>query len=543
MPGGNTSNYGIMLEDAGDEQWAYTTNFWSTSTEMERYEILAFGYNLSGTTRWAAMDSTSTCGNIAEPTPTKSFFAQDAYRSSVLFEYDFGSGVRFNKMISTYNGSFQNEVFTYVSKTQYIIENNNETDIGIRVEYGGADGGGTYDIRYPNAAGTPTVCNNCWEVHILDMWEREPWHENYRPAAQYLDTGWIYVNDNYSKPWETHIHDFEGWSCIAEGTPQNIPDGGEDRAGRAWTGRGYPVWGRGYNLTVPAGEYRIITFWHTAGDTVVPDNDWELLSNLPNVTRLELQSVKQLESAVDLYDYSMAGYLLMKVQFNNSGVWVDEETVLDDVLDNTLRIFNSSAPTDLTAIWDAAGAFNTLTRENGIYRVYAEIRDFFENILLMDNSTGFNGTDLFEMAPSPISLDMNVIRIYDVTNTSGKDDTDFLVDSGLNTTFRLFTNRSYRAEILVDNLEESTQNWSLNTSQITHSNLNETWNVVTPDDIYYRILNTNYTSGNFSGGAIEWNTSQNGESEAPDVVSFFYIFNTTINTAGYYQVDFDITNH
>ena len=75
--------------------------------------------------------------------------------------------------------------------------------------------------------------------------------------------------------------------------------------------------------------------------------------------------------------YNISGYLLIQVQYNDSGNWtVDDDTVNETTQQLALDlIFNGQVST------------NDLTNGNGTYRVYAAFRDPDGNILQCDDDT------------------------------------------------------------------------------------------------------------------------------------------------------------
>jgi phage-related protein len=81
---------------------------------------------------------------------------------------------------------------------------------------------------------------------------------------------------------------------------------------------------------------------------------------------------------------NISGYLLIQVQYNNSGNWtVDNDTVNE----TTPRTINSSDQLALDKIFNGLVNTNDLTHGNGTYRVYAAFRDDDGNILQCDDDT------------------------------------------------------------------------------------------------------------------------------------------------------------
>ncbi len=81
---------------------------------------------------------------------------------------------------------------------------------------------------------------------------------------------------------------------------------------------------------------------------------------------------------------NISGYLLIQVQYNNSGNWtVDNDTVNE----TTPRTINSSEQLALDTIFNGLINTNDLTHGNGTYRIYATFRDDDGNILQCDDDT------------------------------------------------------------------------------------------------------------------------------------------------------------
>ena len=81
---------------------------------------------------------------------------------------------------------------------------------------------------------------------------------------------------------------------------------------------------------------------------------------------------------------NISGYLLIQVQYNDSGNWtVDNDTVNE----TTPRTINSGNQLALDTIFNGLVKTNDLTNGNGTYRVYAAFRDDEGNILQCDDDT------------------------------------------------------------------------------------------------------------------------------------------------------------
>jgi len=105
------------------------------------------------------------------------------------------------------------------------------------------------------------------------------------------------------------------------------------------------------------------------------------------------------ESKIDnTGSYSSAGYLLIRVDYNNSGTWIEEE---DTINETTPRTINSGSNLKLDTIFN--GNVNTsvnLTSGTGHYRIYVAFRDPYGNVLQNDDSTYMNATWEFNYTAS-----------------------------------------------------------------------------------------------------------------------------------------------
>ncbi|NOZ81527.1 MAG: DUF4861 domain-containing protein, partial [DPANN group archaeon] len=331
---------------------------------------------------------------------------------------------------------------------------------------------------------------------------------------------------------------------------------------------GYPVVNTWYNLTVQAlGDH--INMWvdgtqyvnydvnpadnvangmigftqHTGTGEDVQFDDAKvtlLMGTSPSGT---LGSEKALSSAlIDGGPTNFSGYLYMKVQFNNSGTWQDKSIIVDDVANLELRVVNASTFLGLNPFWIAGGAWNTGLEENGAYRVYAELTDRNRNLLTDDDGSALNASAEFLILPPNVNLETNSITIYDVTGAANTHtNISSLIATGLNTTFDLFTNRTYRIEIAV-NVQTDSSDYVINSSNVSHSFLNQNWVIDQATDIWYVEFENTYTGGNLSSQNVTWNTSLGGTVSQLNSVTFYYVVNITPGTGGDYPVRFAITN-
>jgi len=224
------------------------------------------------------------------------------------------------------------------------------------------------------------------------------------------------------------------------------------------------------------------------------------------------------------------GALTLTVEQNTTTGWSLVDTVVDDVANGTLRNVSAYRLLDFAQAWLDAGAWNTLTREDGLYRVVAEFTDPDGNILVTSENVTLNGTAAFRILPARVNLDMSAIRIYDVTNVTNKQsDTSNLTASGLNDTFILYKNHEYRVDIVIQTLANS-DNWTINESNVTHADLNSSW-LVNQSSIRYLIGENTYTGGTWQGRNVTWNTSLGGLLPPSSSMTYSYIINTSAISA------------
>ncbi|MDK2849806.1 MAG: hypothetical protein PWR32_473, partial [Candidatus Woesearchaeota archaeon] len=236
-------------------------------------------------------------------------------------------------------------------------------------------------------------------------------------------------------------------------------------------------------------------------------------------------------------------YLIMKVQYNNSGSWQDVETVIDDLSSQTLRTINTSG-LDLASIWNNV-SWDTANNNPGVYRVYAELVDKNGNVLQNYDGSYLSAYSLFNIVAPPLQVNISDIRVYDVTDSAEQNwkiYTNDLVGSGLNRTFNLYKDHVYRIEIDASNIGETV--WNISTTNVSYFNFDPGWNVNT-NYIWYsngtliddRRQDTNFVGGSFDGN-VSWNTSLSGIVNSGNSATFFVIVNLTSTTDK--QVNFKI---
>ncbi|RKY41417.1 MAG: hypothetical protein DRP85_06410, partial [Candidatus Makaraimicrobium thalassicum] len=238
----------------------------------------------------------------------------------------------------------------------------------------------------------------------------------------------------------------------------------------------------------------------------------------------------------------MKGYLTMKIQRFISNIWQD--ITGGTIIDNQSYNLSSGISTSLDNIWNPVPWY-TDKQPPGTYRAFAYLADPAGSILKNDDNSGISGYYPFEITPPPSIIQIREIRIYDVTNAGDmKTDTSILTGSGLNTTFDLYTEKYYRAEIILWNNDTSEENWTISASDtIYHNNLNAIWNISPSANIWYSNSTTIFNGeSNWSSGRVSWNTSQSGIVPVNENATFSYIFNINTTTAEVKSVHYIINS-
>ena len=229
-----------------------------------------------------------------------------------------------------------------------------------------------------------------------------------------------------------------------------------------------------------------------------------------------------------------SGYLFMSVQYNDSGVWTNVSTVIDDISTNTLRNISESY-LDLSSIWNPI-SWDTSTHDYGTYRVYGKLVDKSGTMLTSYGGINIENNWEFEIEKPSILLNISNISIYDVTNTGQANwhiFTNELVDSGLNKSFTLNKDHIYRFEVEISNV--GTSNWDINETSLKYGEYNNSWGVDESSDIWYstQTLLSNRRSdtskeGGLFNGVISWNeTDHDGSVSSLSKATFFFVMNIT----------------
>ncbi len=232
---------------------------------------------------------------------------------------------------------------------------------------------------------------------------------------------------------------------------------------------------------------------------------------------------------------SFEGYLTMKVQRKLTNGWQDVDVVVND-LHVELEPLDY---VDLDSIWNGV-KWNTDNLASGTYRVVAMLTDPAGNLLVNGDGTYMMYYDEFEILPPPSIIQLVRIKVYDVTNsTSPRTDTSNLEKEGLNTTFLLFTNRTYRVEVIILNNETSQNDWWVNTSsEIMFEGINPSWSVDDINDVWYEIGGIEYVGGTYDLGQVWWDHSLGGVLPVGSTMKLSYIVNTTSDSSEILPVRF-----
>ncbi|MBN2101901.1 MAG: DUF2341 domain-containing protein, partial [Candidatus Aenigmarchaeota archaeon] len=180
----------------------------------------------------------------------------------------------------------------------------------------------------------------------------------------------------------------------------------------------------------------------------------------------------------DVGSTNMSGYLLVKIQQNSGGGWVDFATIINDISDSTTRTINTSIPLNITKLWNDIGGWNTDRYQNGSYRIYASFLDPSGNVLYSDDRGYMTYIHNFTITPPPAIIYITNITVYDVTDKENpQTNTSELTGYGTNTTFNMYTGSQYRVEFLLESSASSTGSWNIAGSNATHSGLHSNWTV------------------------------------------------------------------
>ncbi|RLF36859.1 MAG: hypothetical protein DRN08_00535 [Thermoplasmata archaeon] len=422
----------------------------------------------------------------------------------------------------------------------------------------------TISVRI-NDTNTSTVrIINSTGIALDDLWNSDPWNTNdYQPGVYRVyvtvtdPNGNILRNDDNSSMIATDVFNIIGTPPVitnVTATPQtvgygynvtiraNVTDNGE--VDRVFVNITYPdgtwVWKEMYNISQDIYEYVFNDTWQWGDYSYyVWANDTWGSFNTSGINEFYVRANISMEVFTENASYNpntqvnltnstanntgttnITGYLFMKVQRYSNG-WMDVSTVVDNEFHN----ISSGSWINLSQIWLNNGAWDTDKHPGGLYRVYAELRDPYNNTLRNDDGSLIYDTYQFNVV-SPIVVNITEIRVYNVTGLGDMHSGGTFIGSGINTTFNLYNSMVYRVEIVVNNTAESEDNWTISPSSIIyHNNLNSGWIINNTVDIWYSNETQNFTGGNFSSGKVTWNTTLGGVVQINHSVIFYYVVN------------------
>lgn len=134
------------------------------------------------------------------------------------------------------------------------------------------------------------------------------------------------------------------------------------------------------------------------------------------------------------------------------------------------------------------------------------------------------------------------IQVYDITGLSAnqRETGGNLETEGLNTTLEVrqeSATRDYRFEFNVVN--DGNQDWTLQSAdEMFQNNLNNTWTV---EKIWYNI-SSDYDSGTFSSGRVDWNTTQGGTVSPGQELHAKYNVQISPSTTRVYDQRFEVND-
>jgi hypothetical protein len=206
------------------------------------------------------------------------------------------------------------------------------------------------------------------------------------------------------------------------------------------------------------------------------------------------------------------GHLIMVIEKEDTGSWSYLETIVNDSSDNYLRYFPLKSSLNLASIWNP---WNTTIEEEGVYRVYSYVINP-SGEKLNDEAGEIEGSYEFSILPSDINITIDAIRIYEI-NESTFYSGGILLDTGLNKTFNIFVNKTYRFEIQTKNNPNSLI-WDSSKANVSYLGLNELWRI---EQAWHKIESEDINfSGIINSEKILWNISKIIESSSSVIYSF-----------------------
>ena len=233
---------------------------------------------------------------------------------------------------------------------------------------------------------------------------------------------------------------------------------------------------------------------------------------------------------------NFSGYVMLGIEKNVSGVWTRQAVQYNGSQEGNLSSLESSGACSaihLAPLWTAWNPDG----DTGDFRVFAYMVDPSEQTLNTTTSE-LIGYYYFTVEDSPLDLNVSQIRVYESSAHSG----GTLTVSGTNKTFYLNTDQEYRFEIDVY-VNASSQDWSMNASNVSYLDLNASWLINATTDAWYKNATdvSERLNGSFTGGTLKWNTSANaGTGSNGTTVTFYFIVNFTGASEETRQIEFKI---
>ncbi|MBN2566460.1 hypothetical protein JXB02_00045 [Candidatus Woesearchaeota archaeon] len=133
-------------------------------------------------------------------------------------------------------------------------------------------------------------------------------------------------------------------------------------------------------------------------------------------------------------------------------------------------------------------------------------------------------------------VNLTNISVWDITGLPVFDRSN-LTEGGLDRTFQMDAQHSYRIEFDVRNLGIS---WAIDAADVAYqSGLNGSWGIDDANNVWYTDGGgTNYTGGTWSGGKVDWDLSLGGRIRNSEEGRFSFVVNITTNRTELYPVHF-----
>ncbi|MFP4402721.1 MAG: DUF2341 domain-containing protein [Candidatus Woesearchaeota archaeon] len=242
------------------------------------------------------------------------------------------------------------------------------------------------------------------------------------------------------------------------------------------------------------------------------------------------------EEEASSFSRDINAHVMMNVQRFSSGIFEDVNLHVDDLSTSTFRSTQNGF-LNISNVWNP-NPWNTENNPEGLYRINTYLVSPYGDIL---NSTDgkIEGFANFTITPPPVNATIENIRIFEI-DYDLKHDPGVLEDEGLNKTFSLFLDKTYRVEISVKNQLNSNP-WNISLVNTNHSILNESWIVNESEDIWYRVhTGSNNFNNYFNNNTVSWNTTPYTTLVQPNrAVTFYYVLNITPDESkGNYPVEF-----